>query len=259
MLVVTMSETTPHGGAGWNNSRAVTTGEGPPTPAGSENGTYATTGTAGSEEEQASTRTKLLDAAERLFAEHGIEGVSLRSITTEAGANLASIHYYFRSKAGIVDAIVKRRMSLVQKRRTEMIERLNGKPSVAARDVAEVIVVPLAELVMDPADDRRHYVRFLAKAALRPGPARDTTLASLEPQIDSLRELLSRCLPDIPHQVRMFRFIVALESAVLILADMELAALPWANAGLTVSSESLVDDLVDFLGGGLGAPAATSQ
>ena len=41
------------------------------------------------------TKEKILNAAEKLFAEHGIEAVSLRSIISEADVNLAAIHYHF--------------------------------------------------------------------------------------------------------------------------------------------------------------------
>ena len=48
-----------------------------------------------------SSRQRLLDAAERLFAEHGFHGVSLRTITAEAGMNLAAANYYFGGKEGL--------------------------------------------------------------------------------------------------------------------------------------------------------------
>jgi DNA-binding transcriptional regulator YbjK len=40
------------------------------------------------------TRTQILDAAERLFAEHGFRGTSVRAITDLAGANLAAVGYH---------------------------------------------------------------------------------------------------------------------------------------------------------------------
>ena len=47
------------------------------------------------------TKEQILNAAEKLFAEHGIEAVSLRSIISEAGVNLAAIHYHFGSREGL--------------------------------------------------------------------------------------------------------------------------------------------------------------
>ena len=54
------------------------------------------------------TRDRLLDVAERLFAEHGFDAVSLRAITTDAGANLAAVNYYFGSKEALIEAVVAR-------------------------------------------------------------------------------------------------------------------------------------------------------
>ncbi|MBT3402052.1 MAG: TetR family transcriptional regulator, partial [Rhodospirillaceae bacterium] len=54
------------------------------------------------------TRQRILDAAERLFSEHGINGVSLRTITAEAGANSAAANYHFGTKKGLLDAVFER-------------------------------------------------------------------------------------------------------------------------------------------------------
>ena len=57
----------------------------------------------------ADTKKQILDSAEALFAEHGIEGVPLRRIIVEAGVNSAAIHYHFGSKEGLVKAVFARR------------------------------------------------------------------------------------------------------------------------------------------------------
>ena len=54
------------------------------------------------------TRERLLDAAEHLFAHHGIGSTSLRSITAEAETNLASVHYHFGSKEALIEAVFAR-------------------------------------------------------------------------------------------------------------------------------------------------------
>lgn len=51
--------------------------------------------------EKVDTRTSILTAAEKLFAEQGYEGTSTRQIAREAGANMAMINYYFGSKDGV--------------------------------------------------------------------------------------------------------------------------------------------------------------
>ena len=51
---------------------------------------------------RSSTPNHLLDVAERLLAERGLDGVSLRRINTEAGLNPAAIHYHFGSKSALI-------------------------------------------------------------------------------------------------------------------------------------------------------------
>lgn len=55
------------------------------------------------------TRARILDAAERLFAERGFEGTSTRAITDAAGVAAGLAFYYFPKKADILDAIVTER------------------------------------------------------------------------------------------------------------------------------------------------------
>ena len=55
------------------------------------------------------TKSAIMDSAEVLMAEHGINGVSLREILRDAGANPAALNYHFNSKDGLIQAILARR------------------------------------------------------------------------------------------------------------------------------------------------------
>lgn len=59
-------------------------------------------------EDRPEAREALLDAASRLFAAHGAEGVSLRRIAQEAGVTPAMVHYYFGNKKGLHNAMLER-------------------------------------------------------------------------------------------------------------------------------------------------------
>ena len=63
------------------------------------------------------TRESLLDAAESLFSDRGIQAASLRAITEQAGANLAAVHYHFGSKQGLVRAVFSRRLAPLNEER----------------------------------------------------------------------------------------------------------------------------------------------
>src|SRR3989475_11284878 len=59
---------------------------------------------------QHETRTRILDAAEELFMQHGFEGASMRMLTAKAGVNLAAGNYHFGSKHALIEAVLRRRL-----------------------------------------------------------------------------------------------------------------------------------------------------
>jgi AcrR family transcriptional regulator len=64
----------------------------------------------------ASTRDRILGAAEELFAQRGFEGASLRQLTTAAGVNLAAVNYHFGSKEKLVEEVFRRRLDALNGR-----------------------------------------------------------------------------------------------------------------------------------------------
>src|SRR5678809_546336 len=80
----------------------------------------------------AGTKTRILDAAERLFVEHGFEATSLRSLTSAAGVNLAAVNYHFGSKEELFQAVLTRRLDPMNQERIELLEKLErespGRP-----------------------------------------------------------------------------------------------------------------------------------
>lgn len=104
---------------------------------------------------------RLLDAAELLFAEHGLNGVSLRQIGVAAGGgNNSVIQYHFGSKAGLIRAIIERRVESFEARRVELLAEAKEQVG-AARILAllKAVALPLAE-AEDPYG-RHVYAHFL--------------------------------------------------------------------------------------------------
>ena len=67
---------------------------------------------------------RLLDAAEQLFAEHGIDGASMRAITHAAGTSVSAANYHFGSKDELVRATFSRRVVELNQRRLDELERI---------------------------------------------------------------------------------------------------------------------------------------
>src|ERR1700754_5083057 len=83
------------------------------------------------------TRTQILDAAERLFAERGFRGTSIRAITDLAGANLAAVGYHFGSKAELLAAVARRVIEPINAAQSAGLDRLLAR--TADPTVAELV------------------------------------------------------------------------------------------------------------------------
>ena len=75
-----------------------------------------------------STRESILDTAEALFAQQGHDGTSMRQITGAAGVNLASVNYHFGSKESLVQAVLKRRLAVLNSERMRLLDELEAQP-----------------------------------------------------------------------------------------------------------------------------------
>jgi len=93
-----------------------------------------------------SVRSNLLDAAERLFARHGLEGVSLRQISAAAGTrNNYAVQSHFGDAAGLIRAVIERRAAQMELRRAELLGQLVGTEDVSLRQLFEVIYLPILD------------------------------------------------------------------------------------------------------------------
>ena len=70
---------------------------------------------------------RILDAAEELFADHGIAGTSVRNITVKADVNVAAVNYHFTSKENLVKKVVERRADALELYRTEQLDRVDAR------------------------------------------------------------------------------------------------------------------------------------
>src|ERR1700688_243243 len=94
------------------------------------------------------TKTRILDAAEKLFGQNGFDATSLRDITTEADVNLAAVNYHFQSKESLVEATILRCSSPVNDRRLAMLDAAGPKPTV--EQILEAFVGPVLEQDFEP-------------------------------------------------------------------------------------------------------------
>lgn len=153
------------------------------------------------------TRTQILDAAERLFAERGFRGTSIRAITDLAGANLAAVGYHFGSKAELLAAVARRVIEPINAAQGAGLDRLLARnPEPAVIDLVEAFAGPLFDEM--PAGDEggartsRLIVTILSDPAEEvrawTGPAEDTVR-------DRYLAAFGRALPGLSLQELWFR------------------------------------------------------
>jgi AcrR family transcriptional regulator len=105
------------------------------------------------------TQERIFNAAERLFAERGIDAVSTRDIIDAAGVNGGSIHYHFGTREQLIVALVERRAGYLGVQRDRYLDELEATGEINLRSVVDVLVRPTAELAGDP--DGRHHAGFI--------------------------------------------------------------------------------------------------
>ncbi len=109
------------------------------------------------------TRAKLVAVAERLFAERGVEGVSLNEINKLAGQrNSNACQYHFGNKNGLLQAIVDKHIPGIAARRNELLDRLEAAGPMQVRDVIKALVYPVAEKLFDP-NGGKEFIRVNAQ------------------------------------------------------------------------------------------------
>lgn len=94
------------------------------------------------------TKDRIKSAAKRLFAERGLDGVSIREIVAAAGQrNVGSLHYYFRTKDALVHELIVDGLRYINDRRNAMLDALDSKGGpTCLRDIIDILINPAAGL-----------------------------------------------------------------------------------------------------------------
>ena len=118
------------------------------------------------------TPSRLVAAAERLFAEGGEEATSLRAVTRAAISNAAAVHYHFGGRDGLLRAVLDRHLAGRQQRRLRLLDKAVDQygGQVPVEVVVTAVVRPDLDLLAKLRKNRVNVARFLGRAAALRSP-----------------------------------------------------------------------------------------
>jgi AcrR family transcriptional regulator len=190
------------------------------------------------------TKDKILDTAERLFAEQGYDATSLRQIIAAAAVNLAAVHYHFHSKEELLDAVILRKVTPVNEERTALLDRFEREAGDSAPPVEQVL-----EAFIAPAFGARErspqFVKLMGRVHAEGIMLRLMT-EHFQPLLRRFLDAFQRALPDVDREELLWRihFMVgAMAHTLRSRPEIHQAAGVKANFGADQISRSLIDFL----------------
>lgn len=205
----------------------------------------------------ASTRQRLLDAAQRLFAERGYDGTSLRGLAEAAEANIAAVNYHFRSKEGLLQAVIARAMAPVNAERDRRLNDLLAGGTPSPEQLVRAFIEPGLDLAGHHNDRAPAVAKFLGRVLFDPSPRiRQIFADQVDPIEGRYLDALRQALPDHDADTILFGYTSMLGLLALHQADA-FTGISWrpppgpAGAGGAVARTSTRERLIAFIVAGL--------
>ncbi|GBE67569.1 TetR family transcriptional regulator [Mycobacterium sp. MFM001] len=205
-----------------------------------------TTARAARSERASTTQEAILTAAERLFAEHGVFAVSNRQVSEAAGqGNNAAVGYHFGTKTDLVRAIEHKHRVPIERLREQMVAEMGE--STEMRDWVACLVRPLTDHLA-ALGNPTWYARFAAQVMTDPAYHNIIVKDALtSPSLVRVIDGINSCLPELPHDVRVERNVMARNLLMHTCADRERAMASGTSASRSswqTAGSGLIDAIV---------------
>jgi AcrR family transcriptional regulator len=202
------------------------------------------------------TTDQILDTAERLFAERGIDAVSLRALTAEAGVNLASVHYHFGSKEALVTAVFDRRVDRLNRERLEMLDAVEQRAGGGPPPLEDVLRALFAPAIRTSQETGPTFMRLCGRMYAEPADyVQKYFEEKFGPMIERFTAAFVRAVPELSHKERGWRLHFAVGAMVFTMLESE--KLKAYSRGLCdpANVDEAIEQMVYFAAAGMRAPA----
>jgi len=201
------------------------------------------------------TRDRILRTAERLFAERGFNGVSLRELALAAGVNVASVGYHFDNKEGLLSEVYRRHCGPMIEERLRGLaasSKLRGEARIAA--IIEAFIRPALRQVK--AEDGETFIRLRAVLSGENSELLEKLVAqNFDESSTAFIDVLCKCLPHLTRTDVCWRFHFLLGTIYYTAAGPH-RIFAFSNGRCDPSdTEAVIQELVPFMTRAFQAPA----
>lgn len=156
-----------------------------------------------------SRRDRILDAAEHVFAHAGFAGASLRDIVLEAKVNLATVYYYFGSKSGLMEAVLKRRFGPLRQEHLDLLrnaQKASGGAPLGVEQILEAMLLPPLRLAAGDSARRQAVMRLVGRIVSEPSQEIQDILHLQRAEVrEAFLRALQESLPGAPRADLLWR------------------------------------------------------
>ncbi len=201
---------------------------------------------------QFSTKDRILNAAEVLFAEQGFAGTSLREVTSRADVNIAAVNYHFGSKENLINEVFRRRMDEMSEARIALLRQAMAETPGQIEPILRAFVIPALAV----SHDRGGGVAFIRVIARAYAEKNDGLRAFLSARyghvLRDFAKALAACLPDLGKEQLYWRLDFLAGALTYAMADFGMIKRP-NGASEAAHQQRAADELIAFAAAGLRA------
>lgn len=203
------------------------------------------------------TKTRILDAAEKLFAERGFSETSLRLITSKAEVNLASVNYHFGSKKELIRAVLARYLDVfMPAASSEIISLQSADKEASLNDIFSALVKPLLDLNQLRSEGTRTFLQLLGRGYIESqGHLRWFITTHYGDHLTQFVKAVADSAPHIPPAEMFWRLHFTLGTVVFTMASADaLTEIAAADFGEHNDIEAVIRKVIPYLSAGVAVP-----
>lgn len=203
------------------------------------------------------TKNKILDAAEKLFADKGFNGTSLREITSQAEVNLAAVNYHFGSKKELIKAVMSRYMNELSPRlESALITICNEEKQPTLVEVFSAFVEPLLALNHFKENGTSNFLQLLGRGYTDSQGFLRWFLTTRYPVvIDSFITAVHKAYPELSTEEMFWRLHFTMGTIVFTMSSSDaLMDIAKNDFNKNIDIAGVIKQVIPYVAAGVGAP-----